>query len=311
MLRRGCVLLACALAFAAQAAEALRPLEIGRGVYVLPAAVAEPNSANAGRVVNTGFIVGTDGVIVIDSGANRRHGEAIRAAVRRVTSKPIRLLINTHPHPHNVLGNAAFAARGIPILATQATRDAMQARCPHCLEGLAASVGRAAMAGSRIRLPNRIVAADARLEVAGRSLQLLHFGHGHTEGDLLVLDEATGVLFAGDLVYREQVPHLAEADTRGWLAALERIAGLTFITLVPGRGPLGSPQALADMRRYLDSLRRLVADAYAKGMSADEAIAHAALPEFAGWEGYAARHGRNVQRVYFELEREDFMQVTP
>lgn len=287
------------------AAPVLPVDELANGVFVIPAALADSTPENHGRVINSGFIVGRDGVIVIDSGANHRHGEAILATVAWVTPKPVKLLINTHPHPQNVLGNSAFAARGIPILATAATVAAMDERCPNCLASLRQSVGDEAMRGTRIQLPDTTVAASQVLEIAGRQLRLLHFGHGHTEGDLVVFDEASAALFSGDLVYGGQIPHLSEANTSGWLAVLDHLAGLPIRILIPGRGPVGVAGDLAPTQRYLSELRQRVSAAYQEGRSPDEAIKLAELQEFAGWHGYAARHGRNVQHVYFEIERQD------
>ena len=294
------------LTFPAFAAPAILPVdELANGVFVIPAPLADATPENHGRVINSGFIVGRDGVIVIDSGANHRHGEAILAAVARVTPKPVKLLINTHPHPQNVLGNSAFAERGIPILATAATIAAMNERCPNCLASLRQSVGDEAMRATRIQLPDTTLAASPALEIAGRQLRLLQFGHGHTEGDLAVFDEASAALFSGDLIYSGQIPHLSEANTAGWIAALSQVAALPIRILIPGRGPVGGAGDLAPIRRYLSELRQRVAAAYQEGRSADEAIALAELQEFSGWHGYAARHGRNVQHVYFEIERHD------
>lgn len=278
---------------------------VADNVYVISGVMGDPAPSNKGRVANTGFIVGTDGVIVVDSGANHDHGRAILAAVASVTRKPVALLINTHPHPQNVLGNSAFVERGIPILATAATAAAMRARCPDCLRSLERSVGAEAMAATRIQLPDLVAEATEVRDVAGRSLKLLHAGHGHTEGDLAVFDVAGAVLFSGDLVYRDQIPHLSEADTAGWLASLRQLEELPIRVLVPGRGPAGDAADLAPIGRYLAQLRQRVAIAYRNGGSADEAIALADLPEFSSWQGYAERHGRNVQHVYFEIERDD------
>ncbi|NJD33989.1 MAG: MBL fold metallo-hydrolase [Betaproteobacteria bacterium] len=279
--------------------------EIADGVFVIPAPLADATPENGGRVVNSGFLVGRDGVIVIDSGANHRHGEAILATVARVTPKPVKMLINTHSHPQNVLGNSAFAERGIPILATAATAVAMAERCPNCLASLRQSVGDEAMRATRIQLPDTTVAASQVLDASGRQLRLLQFGHGHTEGDLAVFDEGSATLFAGDLIYSGQIPHLSEANTSGWIAGLDQLAGLPIRILIPGRGPVGSAGDIAPIRRYLSELKQRVSVAYQEGRSADEAIRLAELQEFSGWHGYAARHGRNVQHVYFEIERLD------
>lgn len=294
------------------AAPPLVANEVAPGVYVISGALADPSPGNRGQVVNTAFLVGRDGVVVVDSGANHRHGEAILAAVRRITRKPVKQLVNTHPHPQNVLGNSVFARLGVPILASTATRDKMGERCPRCLKTLSETVGALAMQGTHIRLPTRIVGHGERLTLAGRSLQFFQFGHGHTEGDLVVLDEATGTLLAGDLVYRDQIPHLNEANLRGWSVALNEIQALPFSVLVPGRGPVGGVAAVVTMQRYFDQLRARVAEAYAAGLSADETITRADLPEFSSWQGYATRHGINVQRAYFAIERADFeQQSTP
>lgn len=294
------------LVFPAFAAPTVLPVEeLVSGVFVIPAPLDDAAPANRGRAINSGFIVGSTGVIVIDSGANHRHGEAILAAVARVTPKPVKLLINTHPHPQNVLGNSAFAERGIPVLGTVASAAAMDERCPNCLASLQQSVGDEAMRGTRIQLPDTTIAGSQVLAVEGRLLRLLHFGHGHTEGDLAVFDEASAALFSGDLIYSGQIPHLSEANTRGWIVALHQLAGLPIRILIPGRGPVGGADDLAPTRRYLSELRQRVSAAYREGRSADETIQLAELQEFAGWHGYAARHGRNVQHVYFEIERDD------
>ena len=285
--------------------SALPVEQIAVGVFVIPSPLADPGLDNRGRVVNTGFIVGESGVVVIDSGANYAHGQAIIASIERQTRKPIRLLINTHPHPQNVLGNSAFAAKRIPILATKATRLAMNERCPLCLKALGDSVGADAMKGTSIRLPDEDHQGVERQTIAGRRLRLLHFGHGHTEGDMAIFDEESGTLFAGDLAYHGQIPHLAESNTLGWIAALEQLAALPIRRLVPGRGATGEAVDLNATGRYLRELRTTVERAYAQGLSATEIIGRAELPEFAGWHGYATRHGRNVQHLYFEIERED------
>lgn len=286
----------------AAGAETLR---VASGVYVIPGELAEAGVGNRGRVVNIGFIVGPEGVVVIDSGASHAQGEAILGEVERVTGQPVRLLINTHPHPQNVLGNSAFAARGIPILASTQTRAMMAERCPRCFESMVSSTGAANMAGTRIVLPEQLVSADETRRIAGRELRLLHLGQAHSEGDLAVIDVESNTLFAGDLVYRGQIPHMAEASLPGWIAALARLQRETFTILVPGRGEPGGRAELAAFAAYLHELQSVVAAAYADGRSPDETLDLARQSAYAAWEGYAARHGRNVQHVYFELERAD------
>lgn len=280
---------------------------VAPGVYVILGELAEPNAENRGRVANIGFILGTEGVTVIDSGASHAQGEAILAEVARVTAKPVRLLVNSHPHPQNVLGNSAFAARGIPILASAKTLAMMSERCPRCLDAITSSTGAANMAGTQIVLPGEVLSASETLQIGGRELRLLHLGHAHSEGDLAVLDVETGTLFSGDLVYNRQIPHLSESSLRGWLGALVQLQDEPFSVLVPGRGRPGGRAELAKFASYLVELQAGVGAAYDDGLTPDETLEHVRQPAFADWEGYSTRHGRNVQHAYFELEHTDLV----
>jgi len=305
-------ILLCALAAGmspAAANEAMPVRELAPGVFVIPGKQEDASPQNLGRVINTGFIVGDEGVIVIDSGANLYHGKAILATVAKLTTKPVKLLIDTHPNPNYVLGNMAFAQRGIPILSTDATANAMMERCTHCIANLTISIGKEAMQGTDIVQPQQRINSTRNLTIAGRQIRLLHFGHARTEGDLAVLDVASGVLFAGDLVYRGQIQHFAEANFRGWISALNQLEQEPIKVLVPGRGDIGDLSALVTMRSYLVQLQSRVGAAYRDGRSTDETLALVEVPEFFDWRGYTRNHPLNVQRAYFEIEAEDLAQT--
>lgn len=286
---------------AAPPALSLLPQEVAPGVYVVRGVSAEPDPANGGAVINSGFVVGLRGVVVIDSGPHRRYGEALLAAIRRVTAKPVKLVINTHPHPENVLGNGAFAQRGVPIVATARTRDLMELRCPVCITNLRARLGDEWMQGTQIVLPDQTIGASRHLRTGGRRLHLIPVGWAHTEGDLAVFDEASGVLFAGGLVYADEIPYTRESRIEGWVAALDVLRALPVRHVVPGHGPVGGPERLENTRRYLRGLLDIARTQLERGVDASGAAA-ADLPEFSGWALHAERHDLNVQHAFGELE---------
>lgn len=280
----------------------LQPQQVAPGVYVLLGAREDFDTRNGGNIVNTGFIVGRDGVIVIDSGPSRRYGEQLRAAIRRVTPLPPVLLLNTHHHPDHFLGNQAFAE--LPIAALPATRQGIAAEGNAFAENLYRLSGDW-LKGTEVLAPNRELAAGT-LEVAGRRLDLLALA-GHTDADLVVIDRASGVIFAGDLVFHQRAPTTPHAEIGGWLAALDALEALTrapgFTRLVPGHGPVSADATpIAETRAWLRWLAgQLEADARA-GLDMSEVLQRPLPPELARLPLAQREYRRSVEHWFPAIE---------
>jgi glyoxylase-like metal-dependent hydrolase (beta-lactamase superfamily II) len=275
-------------------------------VYAFIGSPGEISPDNGGNVGNAGFIVAQDGVVVVDTGASYRHGQAMLEAIARVSAKPVTLVINSHAVQEFVFGNAAFAERGIPLLAHVKTVELMRERCERCLQNLQQILGPEAMAGTRLVIPQRTVdSAATALTFLGRALELLHYGWASTPGDLAVLDRTSGVLFAGGLVSDGRVPELRDGNFQGWLQALDQLERLPVTAVVAGHGPVTDSQAIDRTRRYLLDLDQRVRALYRSGASLLEAVDQADLPAYREWSMYPVMHRRNVQRRYLQLELEE------
>jgi quinoprotein relay system zinc metallohydrolase 1 len=288
----------------AQAHE-LTPSQVAPGVYAFIGETQAFAPENRGNIFNSGFIVGASGVIVIDTGPSRKHAERLLSAIRKVTAQPVKLVIDTHPHPENVLGNDVFARQGAPVLAHSATLRAMRERCEQCRNNVLNVLGADIMAGTEIALPTLTVEQSGDMSVAGRDLRLLFYGWGHSEGDLAVLDRKTGVLFSGGLVSIDCIPVLQLARIRGWIHALEQLRNEPFKKLVPGNGPVSAPKRVQETLDYLQSLLALVEKQYHAGMSILDLLKQSDLPKYRQWALYPDQHPLNVQHVYSELEKEE------
>ncbi len=293
------VLAGCASTPSTQRATLLAP-----GVYLLPGSGGAADAHNLGRIGNAGFIVGASGVIAIDTGTSLAHGRALLAAIRAVTDKPVRLALVTHARPEFLFGGAAFREQGIPITMHQRCATLMASRCETCLKTLRVTVGETPMAGTVMYQADQRFEASHTLELIGRAVQVLHFGHSSGPGDIAVLDVASGVLFAGGLLDAQRVPDIQDSDLPGWKRALQALRDLRPSQVVPGHGP-ASPASLVDsVEGYLAQLQARVRELVASGVSLLAVAEASELPAFAAWDQYDTIHRRNASVAYLRFERE-------
>lgn len=285
-------------------AQLAPPLAVAPGVFVVPGSLGEATPANRGAVGNAGFIATPAGTVVVNTGGSRRLGEALLAAAERTTRQPVVLAVITQAQPEYLMGAAAFAERGIELVAHEATARAMAGRCAECLRRLQQTLGEAEMAGTRLVAPTRRLTASLQAAPGGRRIDVLFLGPAQTEGDLVVVDRQTGTAFAGALVGAGRLPQLeAHREAAPWRAVLARLARESLRTLVPGYGPPGEPRALiAATDGYLAALEQRVDALAQQGTGLATLAQDAALPAWRGWAQYDAWHSRNAQRQYLAAE---------
>lgn len=282
------------------------PQQLALGVYAVVNQHAEPSPENHGGVGNQGILIGDKGVILVDTGTSVRYATELLAAVRRLTSKPIVLVINTHQHPAFIFGNGALALQGVPILAHRATAELIEQRCEKCLKNLNDILGTEEMQGTRVVAPTRIIEGPVILKVAGRRLDIVYYGHSSSPGAIGVIDRASGVLFAGGLVSIDRVPDTRDARIETWLRALQALKVRPVRIMVPGEGPVAPVARVDALERYLAALQSTVEKTYQQGASLGEAGARSELPEFKNWLAYHSAHNRNVEHLFLQLEQAAF-----
>ncbi|QRM19352.1 quinoprotein relay system zinc metallohydrolase 1 [Dechloromonas sp. TW-R-39-2] len=306
-MKRLIALVATFLSASAGAADfdyGLQAQSVAEQVYVFIGRNEDFSTVNGGNIVNTAFIAGPGGIVVIDSGPSLRYGEQMRRAISGISGQPLALVINTHHHPDHFLGNQAFA--GIPIAALPATIEGIAAEGNAFAENLFRMSGDW-MKGTEVLVPNRALAAGTS-EIAGRRLRLIGLD-GHTGADLAVYDEKSGVLFAGDLVFNGRTPTTPHADIAHWLTALDRLETITrepgFAVLVPGHGAVTRDAApIRQTRAWLRWLQAAMQTAAREGLDMNEVLALPLPAEFADLPVAASEYRRSVGHLFPAAEQD-------
>ncbi|MEZ5477360.1 MAG: quinoprotein relay system zinc metallohydrolase 1 [Thiolinea sp.] len=252
----------------------LKPQQVAEDTYVFIGKTEDFSRKNGGYIVNTGFIVTTAGVIVIDSGPSRRFAEQQRAAIATVTDQPILRVYLTHHHPDHFLGDQVYA--DVPQYALAATRAGIQTEGEMFSDNMYRMVGDW-MRGTRVTLPDKSVKVGVE-EVGGHRLEFFAM-KGHTPGDLVIFDHTTGVLFSGDLVFNQRAATTPHATLDDWLQSLQHLKELPFKVLVPGHGAVATDQApIVQTRDYLEWLAATLQEGAESGMDMAE-IMQSPIPE--------------------------------
>jgi quinoprotein relay system zinc metallohydrolase 2 len=297
-----------AFGFAASAKELEPPLllkEIAPGVFAHEGLIELTTQANEGAIANVGFVVGDESVAVIDTGGSVREGRRLAAAIAGVTDKPIRFVINTHVHPDHLFGNAEFDKPGVTFVGHANLPRALAARGAFYLSSFRRILGEELIEAVRIVPPTLTVENETVLDLGHRELVLKAWPPAHTDCDLTVLDEQTGTLFSGDLVFLRHVP-IVDGSVLGFLRLADALAAIPAKQVVPGHCPLVAnwPQALEAERTYLGRLVKDLRGMIKAGEGLGTAAQKAGQSERAKWQLFDDYNPRNATAGFAELEWE-------
>jgi glyoxylase-like metal-dependent hydrolase (beta-lactamase superfamily II) len=276
---------------------------VAPGVYAYIGDTGMRSFKNEGMNANSGFIVTDAGVVVVDSGSTWKVAEKIHAAIRKVTSQPVKYVINTGGQDHRWLGNGYFKAQGAEILAASAAIDDMKARGALQLQGLTREL-KDRITGTEIVLPTRTFTKKEVLRLGNREIHLLFFHGGHTPGDSVVWLPKESVLFSGDLIYVDRLLGvLPFSHTGNWIASFAEMEALQPKRIIPGHGAVTDlPKAQRESRDYLKQVASHMRRAVDEMVDLQAAINNLNQSSWAHLANFELLKGGNASRVYLEME---------
>jgi len=299
---------------AAQTTIALTPERVSEHAWYFRGEAGMASAANRGFMSNAGFVVTSDGVLVFDALGTPALGRGIVDAIRKVTAAPIRRVVVSHYHADHVYGLGPLKAAGAEIWAHRRSLD-------YFSSGLAAE----RLAQRRADLfpwvdettelvkPDVLVDGDTSFRLGGTTFRIIDTGGAHAPDDIMLLVEGERTLFAGDLLFAGRIPFVGNADSKHWLAAIERLIPLAPAVVVPGHGPASRDVArdLVTTRDYLAYLRDAMGRAARDLEPFDDAYAKTDWTRFRGLPAFEPANRINAWGTYLRMEQEALNDGSP
>ncbi|WNV85275.1 MBL fold metallo-hydrolase [Umezawaea sp. Da 62-37] len=272
--------------------SAPRVEDLGGGLY----AYIQPDGS--WMINNTGFLVGSNGVVAIDTCSTERRTRAFADTVSDLTGAPVRTLLNTHSHPDHTAGNAWFP--GATIVAHERTRaELIATKDLPSMDGVFDPIDQGDVPPAP---PFLTYTQGVTLWVDDLRCEVRHVGTpAHTTNDSVLWVPERSVLYAGDLLFAGGTPFLLSGSISGAIAVLtDVIAPLGAETIVPGHGPVCGPETIDATLGYLRFVQDVALRGVEAGLSPLDAARETDLGDYAEWSETERIVG-NLHRAYAEV----------
>ena len=255
---------------------------------------------NGGDIANASFIITANSVILIDTGSSKSYGEQVKKQIEKITSKPIKYILNTHHHPDHFLGNSAFSSSD--IYAAEFTKNEIEQNGDLYILNLVNLVGEA-MNNTKIKAPNQVLTAKT-LDLDGYKLDIFHLD-GHTQSDIVIYDENTKILYASDLVFNKRTLTTPHANMQNWLKSLEELEKIDYSILVPGHGLASkTKEPIKENIAYLNYLDNTLKNSVKEGLDVFEILEKPIPKEFESFTMFKEEFERSVINLYPSYEKD-------
>jgi glyoxylase-like metal-dependent hydrolase (beta-lactamase superfamily II) len=272
--------------------------EVASGTYALVASTDFPPASPAAAIANGGIVIGSDGVLVIDTFQSSDLAELMIATVKSLTDKPIKYVLNTHYHSDHTGGNVTFVKQNIPVLGRGVIREYIQS-------------GKGDTGG--VTPPTVIINSQTDLWLGDRQVRIERVD-GHSAGtDLVAYIPDAKVLFAGDMVFNKRIPYTVDSDLRQWQGSLYRlIAVYPDAKVVPGHGDVTDVSGLQSQQAYFSWLERQALEWKAQILTKEQVLERfAKVPDAYKDYKFKGIYSLNLESAYEQFTRSKIIPLIP
>ena len=282
-----------------------KPNEFIPNVWSAIGATGPPTYENTGHNNNLSFITSNEGVVVINAGASSSLAKALHDEIKKITNKPVILVINENGQGHAMLGNSYWIDQGVPILAHEDAIKEFEDNGPQILNRMI-GYNRDKADGTRLALPTISFTDKYVINLGNLVIEALYLGPAHSPGDISVWIPSKKLVIAGDMAFHERLlPIFSHTNTKEWIATWDNeFEKLNPIYVIPGHGhPTNMDQVRKYTRNYLVYLREKIGTFIENGGELKDAYYVDQTP-FSHLQTFKELATRNAGRVYEEMEFE-------
>ena len=231
---------------------------------------------------NAGFFVTEEGILAVDAMISPKRARGLLDAIRDVSDKPIKFLVNTHWHRDHTFGNGAFPEE-TEILSTEACKKRLEKDGPDLWAEMAAEMP-ADFEGAELVIPEVTFTDEKTITLGDRTILVKFLGRGHTDGDAVIIDKEARVIYAGDLLFNGSHPLMMDGHPKDWVDTLQALEDIAQPDperwkIVPGHGEPAPPALCAFLREYITTVRLEVLKALEAGTAVEKIAAAITLPD--------------------------------
>jgi glyoxylase-like metal-dependent hydrolase (beta-lactamase superfamily II) len=285
----------------------LKPTQVAPHTYFVKGFTEVGSGKNQNFISNAGFVITPKGVVVVDALGSPALAMKLIAEIKKLTSQKIVAVIVTHYHADHVYGLQEFKQVGAKIYAQGEGRNYISSETAK-QRLIASRIDFAPWVNASTHLMSADVWIDQSftLTVGGVEFKISRVGPAHAPEDLIIYVPSEKVLFAGDLVFRGRIPFVGNADSKGWLQALNEIESLNPSIVIPGHGAhsINPIQDIGFTREYLRYLRQSMAKSAIDMDPFEEAYQRADWSEYEGMPLFRAANRMNAYNVYLSIQAE-------
>jgi len=284
------------------------PQKIASHSYAWIGPLEGPNVKNQGYRMNLGFIVGTKGILVIDTGYTEAMATEMLAQIRKISQAPIIAAINTNSQPHRFFGNTVFKKAGAKIISTAKEKQRMAANLNQYKNSIERILKLKSGTIKKPILPDAFITKPMTFKLGGVSVIIESLGASHTPASLIARVIEDNVIYSGDIIYGERLlAVLPDSNIKQWIATFKKLQHYNNTIIIPGHG---KPAPLKNFEfatlNYLQLLHQHMTQSLTDDMEAQDAINTLNQTAYRQLANYEQLAGRNASWAFLEAEKAAF-----